>query len=45
VAETINGLYKTELIHKRGLGEQGNPWSWRPCNGSIGLTTSAYWSP
>ena len=39
LAETINGLYKAELIHRRG------PWKTReaverPCNGCTGSTTS-----
>ena len=45
LAETINGLYKTEVIHRRG------PWrTWRrssspPSNGWTGSTTAACSSP
>lgn len=34
LAETINGLYKTELIHRRA----GNPSNWQRWNGSPGIT-------
>lgn len=27
MVETINGLYKTELIHKRGYGQASRPWN------------------
>ena len=44
LAETINGLYKTELIHRRA------PWKTKesqkpPCNGCPGSTTTDCWSP
>jgi putative transposase len=37
LAETINGLYKAELIHRRGPGGPGSRWNWRRwnCPGSI----------
>ena len=39
LAETINGLYKAEVIHRRG------PWrSSRPWNGWTGSTTEGSWS-
>ena len=46
LAETINGLYKAEVIHRRG--------SWRnfeavefatSSSGWIGLTIAGFWSP
>jgi transposase InsO family protein len=46
LAETINGLYKAEVIHRRGpwrcfeAVEFATPW-----NGSIGSTTAGSWSP
>lgn len=43
LAETINGLYKTELIHRRA------PWKTKESlelwNGCPGLTTTGCWSP
>ena len=33
LAETINGLYKAELIHRRAPGKHSNHWSWPPSNG------------
>jgi hypothetical protein len=43
LAETINGLYKAEIIHRRG------PWrsssSSRRWNGWTGSTTGGSWSP
>ena len=37
LAETIDGLYKAELIHSRAhRGKQRNPWSWLPSNGCPG---------
>ena len=45
LAETINGLYKTELIRKQGLsGGASNTSSWRPPNRSSGSTTAAFTS-
>ena len=29
LAETINGLYEDELIHRRGPGKRARRWSWR----------------
>ncbi|MBB3979880.1 transposase InsO family protein [Rhizobium azooxidifex] len=45
LAETINGLYKAEVIHRRGHGETSKQWSSPRSNGSIGSTTAAFWSP
>ena len=35
LSETINGLYKTELIHRRLPGKQRSPWSWLPGMGVL----------
>ena len=43
LAETINGLYKAELIHRRALGKPSKPWSWPHSNGFPGSTTTACW--
>jgi putative transposase len=46
LAETINGLYKTELIHRRALpGKPRSHWNWLPLNGCPGSTTTDCWSP
>ena len=42
LAETINGLYKAEVIHRRGPWRSLMPSSSPPWNGSIGSTTAAY---
>ena len=39
LAETINGLYKTELIKPRGRGAPSTPSSTPPRNGSTGLAS------
>ena len=44
VAETINGLYKSE-VHRRGPWRNFKPSSSRPRNGSIDSTTAGSWSP
>jgi len=38
LAETINGLYKAEVIHRRGPGAASKPSSSRRSNGSNGST-------
>jgi len=38
LAETISGLYKAELIHRRAPGKPRNPWSWPRWSGCHGLT-------
>ncbi|QRQ80812.1 IS3 family transposase [Paralysiella testudinis] len=43
-AQTINGLYKAEVIHPNGLGGGWLMWSGRDWNGWIGLITTVYWS-
>ncbi len=43
LAETINGLYKAELITNVRHGRPGNPWSWRRWNGCTGSTTIGCW--
>ena len=45
LAETINGLYKAEVIHRRGRGAHSRPSSSLLWNGSIGSTTGGSWSP
>ena len=45
LAETINGLYKTELIYKRAPGRAGNRWNWLRWNGCPGSTMNACWNP
>jgi putative transposase len=44
LAETINGLYKAEVIHRRGRGARWRPSSTPRSNGSTGSTTDACWS-
>ncbi len=44
LAETINGLYKAEVIHRRGHGAASRPSSSRPWNGWTGSTTGGSWS-
>ena len=44
LAETINGLYKTELIHAVRLGKRRSLWNWQPLNGCHGSTTTDCWS-
>jgi transposase InsO family protein len=43
LAETNNGLYKTELIWRQRSwpSRAYQPWKWRTCAGSTGTTTSA----
>jgi len=41
LAETINGLYKTELIRPASPGGPSRKSSWPPRNGSTGSTTAA----
>ena len=45
LAETINGLYKAEVIHRRGRGDRLRPSSSPPWNGSTGSTIDGSWSP
>ncbi len=45
LAETINGLYKTELIHRRVPGKRRSHWNWPPWNGCPGSTTTDCCSP
>ena len=44
LAESVIGLFKTEVTHRSGRGKPSRPWSTRPSTGSIGSTTSACWS-
>lgn len=37
LAETINGLYKTEVIHRRAPWKSKHPWNWPRWNGCRGL--------
>ena len=45
LAETINGLYKAELIHKWAPGKPGKPWNWPRWNGCPGSTIIACLNP
>ena len=45
LAETIIGLYKTELIRRRGPGRASTRSSTPPWNGSTGSTIAGSWSP
>jgi transposase InsO family protein len=45
LAETINGLYKAELIHRRAPGRPRRRWSSRRSNGCPGSTTIACSNP
>lgn len=45
LAETINGLYKAEVIHRRGPWRTSKPWSSPRWNGWIGSTAAAFWNP
>jgi putative transposase len=45
LAETIIGLYKTELIHRRGPWKGLDQVEYAPWNGSTGSTTAECWSP
>jgi putative transposase len=45
LAETIIGLYKTELIRRRGPGRASTTSSTPPWSGSTGATTAGSWSP
>lgn len=41
LAETIHGLYKAELIHRRAPGKRVRQLIWPRWNGYLGLTTTA----
>lgn len=45
LAETINGLYKAELINRAHLGRPSNQWSWQLWDGWFGSTTTDCWAP
>ena len=45
LAETVNGLYKTEVIHRRGPWRKLRPSSSPRSNGSTGSTIDDYSSP
>jgi transposase InsO family protein len=45
LAETINGLYKAELIHRRGPGRPRRRWNWPRWNGCPGSITIACSNP
>jgi transposase InsO family protein len=45
LAETIIGLYKTELVRRRGPGRASTRSSTPPWNGSTGSTIAGSWSP
>jgi transposase InsO family protein len=44
LAETINGLYKAELIHRRLFRRRTRLSNWLRSNGCPGLTTIACWN-
>ena len=43
LAQTINGLYKAEVIWRRGPWRSFEPSSMPPWNGSTGSTTAGFW--
>jgi transposase InsO family protein len=45
MAESVNGLYKTEVIRKQGPWRHSNNSSWRPPDGSSGTTGGAFTAP
>jgi transposase InsO family protein len=45
LAETVNGLYKAEVIHRRSPWKTLKRSSWPRSNGSPGSTTIGCWSP
>jgi putative transposase len=45
LAETINGLYKAQVIHRRGPWRSFEAVESRPWNGWTGSTTDGSWSP
>ena len=45
LAETVIGLYKTEVIHRRAHGGRSTPSNTPRWNGWTGSTTATYWSP
>jgi putative transposase len=45
LAETINGLFKAEVIHRRGPWRSFEAVEYAPSNGWTGSTTAACWSP
>ena len=45
LAETINGLYKAEVIHRRGPWRYSRPSSSRPSSGWTGSTIAGFSSP
>jgi transposase InsO family protein len=44
LAETINGFYKTELIHRRAPWKTRESVGWRHSSGSTGSSISDCWS-
>ena len=45
LTNTINGLCKGKLIHRRAPGRPRNHWNWPRSNGWLGLTTTDCLSP
>jgi transposase InsO family protein len=45
LAETINGLYKTEVIWRQRSWPNASAVKWPPCAGSTGTTTTAFSAP
>lgn len=42
LAETVNGLYKAELIHAQVPGRRSEKSNWPPCGGCIGGTPRGF---
>jgi putative transposase len=45
LAETINGLYKAEVIHRQSSWRRREDVEWPRSSGSTGSTTAGCWSP
>jgi transposase InsO family protein len=45
LAETINGLYKAEVIHRQGPWRNFEAVKFTRSNGSTGSTTAVFWNP
>jgi hypothetical protein len=42
LAESVNGLYKAELLNRHGPGDRSQRWSSRPPNGSTSGTPAGF---
>jgi hypothetical protein len=45
LAETINGLYKAEVIWRQRSWRTHRPLKWPPCVGWTGTTINAFFGP